>query len=70
MVTQVPQSITAHSLIWASMLIGSAIVLHGTPAAEGVMLVLMTGATTSLLLLSAPCRRPCQEPGDDGEPRA
>ncbi len=62
--------IIAQSLIWASAMIGSAILLRGTAAEDGVMLILLAGAGTSILLISSECRRTAAGTGGDGEPLA
>lgn len=63
------QSVIAQSLIWASMMIGNAIVLRGTPAADRVMLILLMGAAASVVLTAAACRRTRAEADGDFESR-
>ena len=59
--------IIAQSLIWASMIVGSAIVLQGMPVANTMLMLLLAGSTSSLLLTTAACRRTFMESGGDGE---
>ncbi len=59
------QPVIGQSLIWASMMIGNAILLRGTPVEDHVMLILLAGASASVLLTTAECRSRLAET-DDG----
>jgi len=54
------------ALIWASVMIGSSLLLKGAPAEDNLLLILLAGATGSVLLTSAAgrCAR-SQDVGDD-----